>query len=57
MIVFKSWFSEWAMWLKRQGAWLRAGRPGFDPGCRSGGDFLHSFVSRLVLGFTQPPIK
>ena len=25
----------WAKWLKRQGAWLRAGRPG----CRRGGDF------------------
>ena len=22
----------WARWLKRQGAWLRAGRHGFDPG-------------------------
>ena len=30
---------KWARWLKRQGAWLRAGQPGFDPGCRSGGDF------------------
>ena len=29
----------WARWLKRQGVWLRAGRPGFDPGCRRGGDF------------------
>ena len=26
-------------WRKRQGASLRAGRPGFDPGCRRGGDF------------------
>ena len=31
--------SRWARWLKRQGAELRAGRPGFDPGCRRGGDF------------------
>ena len=22
----------------RQGAWLRAGQPKFDPGCRKGGD-------------------
>ena len=29
-------------WLKRQGVWLRAGRPGFDPGCRKGGDFSSS---------------
>ena len=29
----------WARWLKRQGPWQRAGRPGFDPGCRRGGDF------------------
>ena len=27
------------------------------PGCRWGGDFLHSFVSRLLLGSTQPTIK
>ena len=33
------------MWLKRQGAWLRARRPGFDPWCRRVGDFLHSCVS------------
>ena len=29
----------WASWLKRQGAWIRAGLPGFDHGCRRGGDF------------------
>ena len=29
----------WSRWLKRQGAELRAGQPGFDPGCRRGGDF------------------
>ena len=29
----------WARWLKRQGAEIRTGRPGFDPGCRRGGDF------------------
>ena len=28
---------------KRQGAGLRAGRPGFDPGCRRGGDFSSLF--------------
>ena len=33
------WRYRWARWLKRQGAWLRAGRPGFDPRCRRGGDF------------------
>ena len=36
------WYSPnllWARWLKRQGAWLRAGRPEFDPGCRRGGNF------------------
>ena len=37
--------------------WLRARRPGFDPRCRRGGDFLHSFVSRLLLESTQPTIK
>ena len=30
---------RWARWLKRQGAELWAGRPGFDPGYRKGGDF------------------
>ena len=45
------------MWLNRQCAWLRARRPGFDPGCWRGGDFLRSFVSRLLLEFTQPTIK
>ena len=30
---------QWARQLKRQGAELRAGLPGFDPGCRRGGDF------------------
>ena len=30
---------KWARWLKRQGAELRVRRPGFDPGCRRGGDF------------------
>ena len=34
-----------------------AGRRGFDPGCRKGGNFLHSIVSSLVLGSTHPPIK
>ena len=29
----------WARWLKWQGAWLRAGRPGFKPVCRRDGDF------------------
>ena len=28
-----------ARWLKQQGAELRAGQPGFDPGCRRGRDF------------------
>ena len=32
-----------ARWLKRQGAWLRAERPGFDPGCRRDGDFSPLF--------------
>ena len=32
-------YSTSARWLKRQDAWLWAGRPGFDPGCRRGGDF------------------
>ena len=36
IIVFNK---RWVRWLKRLGAWLRAGRPGFDPGCRRGGDF------------------
>ena len=27
-----SFLKFWARLLKRQGAWLRAGRPGFDPG-------------------------
>ena len=31
--------------------------PGSIPGVGGGGDFLHSFMSRLVLGSTQPPIK
>ena len=30
---------KWERQLKRQGAWLRAGRPGFEPGCRKGWDF------------------
>ena len=29
----------WARKLKRQGAWLRLGRPGFDPGSCRGGHF------------------
>ena len=29
----------WAMQHKRQGAWLRAEWPGFEPGFRRGGDF------------------
>ena len=29
----------------------------FDPGCRRGGDFLHTFVFKLFLGSTQPTIK
>ena len=54
VIVF-TWFIVrwWARWLKRQGAWLRAGRP--DVGGVE--IFLHSFVYRLVLVSTQPPIK
>ena len=36
LLLYYQW---WPRWLKRQGAWLRAGRPGFDPGCRRGGDF------------------
>ena len=28
-----------------------------DPGIREVEIFLHFFVSRLVLGYTQPPIK
>ena len=36
-------YTKWARWLKRQGAELRAGRPGFDPGCRRGGDFSSLF--------------
>ena len=39
---------EWARWLKRQGAELRAGRPGFDPGCRRGGYF--SSLLRIQTG-------
>ena len=31
--------------------------PGSIPGVRGVEIFLHSFVSRLVLGSTQPPIK
>ena len=31
--------------------------PGSIPGVGGGGDSLHSFVSRLLLGSTQPPIK
>ena len=38
--------------LKRQSAWLRAERPGFDPERRRSEVFLHSFVSRLVVGST-----
>ena len=38
-----------------QGAWLHAGRPEFE--CRRIGDFLHSFVSRVVLESAQPPVK
>ena len=34
--------------LMRQGAWLRAGGPGFDPGCRRGGDF--SLLLRVQTG-------
>ena len=34
----------WARWLKRQGAWLWVGWPGFDPGCRRGGDFSSSLL-------------
>ena len=57
VIVFKSWFSKGVMSLKRQGDWLRVRRPEFGAGCRRGGDFLHFFVSRLLLGSTQPTIK
>ena len=56
MIVLKSWF-QGVIWLKRQGAWLRARRLGFILGCRRRGDFLHSFVSRLLLGSIQPAIE
>ena len=31
--------------------------PGSIPGVRGVEIFLHTFVSRLVLGSTQPPIK
>ena len=33
---------------QRQGAGLRAGRPGFDPGCRRGVDF--SWLLRVQTG-------
>ena len=33
------------------------GPPGSIPGVGGVEFFLHSFVCRLVLGFTQPPIK
>ena len=47
----------WARQIKQKGAWLRAGWPGFDPWCRRGGDFIHSFVSRLVLGVHSTSYK
>ena len=37
--VGTSFLDLWARWRKRQGTSLRAGRPGFDPGCQRGGDF------------------
>ena len=43
-----------ARWLKRQGAWLRTGQPGFDTGCRRRQDF--SSLLR-VQGSTQSSIK
>ena len=46
-LIFNTIFI-WARWLKRQRAWLRAGRPGFDRGCRRGGDF--SSLLRVQIG-------
>ena len=40
---------------KALGYWLDG--PGSIPGVGGVAIFLHSFVSRLVLGPTQPPIK
>ena len=42
---------KWARWLKRQDG------PGSIPGVGVVEIFLHSFMSRLALGSTQPPIK
>ena len=40
-----------------KGTWLRFGRAGFKPVRRRCGDFLHSFVPKLVFKPTQPPVK
>ena len=50
-------FKLWVRYLMRQGAWLWAGWPRFDPGVGGVKIFLHSFMSRLVLRSTQPHIK
>ena len=47
----------WGRYLKRHGVWLRVGRLGFDIGCRRGRNFLHFFVSRLILGSIQHSVK
>ena len=48
---------EWARasYFQRLGYWLIG--PGSIPDGGGGGDFLHSFVSKVVLGSTQPPLK
>ena len=38
----------WDRYLRQQGAWLQAGRRGFVPGCRRGGDF--SSLLRVQIG-------
>ena len=43
-MTFTFHFQLWAKWLKWQGIWLWAGRPGFDPGCWRGGDFTSLHV-------------
>ena len=42
----------WTRWLKRQGAWPRAGRPGFNPRYRRGEDF-----STLLRVQTGPGVR
>ena len=58
----------WAGSSSGKGIWLRAGRPGFDPGCRKSGEFssllrvqndpgVHSGSCKMSTGGLSPGVK